>query len=129
MTNTKIQQLIGIMVLAAGWGWFGSNFTPSDAPWWNYLLHTIPLLILLILSLSFFQKGNGLGLSIFATISFIALLVGIIMGITIPDNAYGIQSIGDWEAAIIIILGSLTWLTTLISGQRSGAVARTVSKD
>jgi uncharacterized membrane protein len=129
MTNTKIQQLTGIMVLAAGWGWFGSNFTPSDAPWWNYLLHTIPFLILLIISLRFFQKGNGLGLSIFATISFIAFLVGIIMGITIPENAYGIQSIGDWGAAIIIMLGSLIWLTTLIPGLRGEAEARTVSKE
>ena len=130
MTNTKIQQLTGIMVLAAGWGWFGSNFTPPDSPWWNYLLHTIPFLILLILSLRFFQKGNGLGLSIFATISFIGLLVGIIMGATIPgDNAYGVKSIGDWVPAIIIILGSLIWLTTLIPGLRGEAGARTVSKD
>lgn len=130
MTNTKIQQLTGIVFLAAGWGWFGGNFTPPDSPWWNYLLHTIPFLILLALSLRFFQKSNGLGLTIFASISFIGLLVGIIMGATIPgENAYGIKSIGDWVPAIIIMLGSLIWLTTLIPVNRGEAVARTVSKD
>ncbi|MBA2396044.1 MAG: hypothetical protein H0V70_25240 [Ktedonobacteraceae bacterium] len=118
------------MFLAAGWGWFGSNFTPPDSPWWNYLLHTIPFLILLLLSLRFFQKSNGLGLSIFAGVSFIGLLVGIIMGAIIPgDNAYGIKSIGDWVPTIIIMLGSLVWLTTLIPTHKSEEVARTAGKD
>ena len=141
MTNTRIRQIAGIILLAAGWGWAGANFTPADSPWWNYLLHTIPILILLVLSLGFFRardahqsaRPNGgwanIGLSIFAGISFIGYIAGIILGASNPNSAYGISTTGDWFAAVILILGGLVWLTTLIPVRRSNSEVRTASNE
>ncbi len=138
MANTKMRQITGIVLLAAGLGWAGANFTPSDATWWNYLLHTIPFLLLLVLSLGFFgaadapqrDRSNGnwakVALSIFAGFTFIALVVGMILGATNPDpNAYGIKTLADFVPAIIIMLGGLVWLTTLIPFHRGNAEAST----
>jgi predicted acyltransferase len=140
MANTKMRQITGIVLLAAGLGWAGANFTPSDATWWNYFLHTIPFLILLVLSLGFFHvadapqrdRSNGnwakVALSIFAAFTFTALFVGMILGATNSDpNAYGIKTLADFVPAIIIMLGSLVWLTTLIPSHRGNAEASTVS--
>ena len=130
MTNTRMRQIAGIVLLAAGWGWAGANFTPADSPWWNYLLHTIPILILLVLSLGFFRvsgdheraRSNGgwasVGLSIFAAISFIGYIVGTILGSTNLNSQYSISTIGDWVAAVILIVGGFVWLTTLIPDRR-----------
>lgn len=140
MTGTRIQQMIGIVLLAAGWGWAGSNFTPGDVPWWNVALHAIPVLILLLLSLGFFSAENArqrgeahsnwasIGLSIVAAISLIGFVAGIIMGVTNPAGAYGISTPGDWVAAVMLILGGLGWLTALIPARRGSVMSRSASK-
>ena len=141
MTNTRIRQIAGIILLTAGWGWAGANFTPSDAPWWNYLLHTIPILLLLVLSLGFFRvpgaqqrgRSNGgwvnIGMSIFAAISFVGYIAGIILGASNPGSAYSISTTGDWFAAVILILGGLVWLTTLIPARWNNAEVTTASNE
>lgn len=140
MRNTRTRQIAGIILLAAGWGWAGANFTPSDSLWWNYLLHAIPILLLLVFSLGFFSVSddheragsNGswakIGLSIFAAISFFGFIAGIILGVSNPNSAYGISTVGDWVAAVILILGGLVWLTTLISVRRDNAEIRTAHR-
>ncbi len=139
MTNSRMRQNTGIILLAAGLGWSGANFTPSDAAWWNYLLHTIPFLILLVLSLGFFRasdtprstRSNGgwaIGLSIFAGFTFISLVVGMVLGATNPDpNAYGIKTLADFVPAIIVMLGGFVWLTTLIPVRRGNSEVRTAN--
>jgi hypothetical protein len=140
MANTRMRQITGIVLLAAGLGWVGANFTPSDATWWNYLLHTIPFLLLLVLSLGFFhatdashrrQSKSGWAnvcLNFFAGFTFIALTVGMILGATNSDpNAYGIKTLADFVPSIIIMLGGLVWLTTLIPSHRGNAEASTAS--
>ncbi|MHB8600086.1 MAG: hypothetical protein ACYDER_25150 [Ktedonobacteraceae bacterium] len=139
MMNTRMRQITGIVLLAAGLGWSGANFTPADAPWWNFLLHTIPFLLLLVLSLGFFRAADApqcehsggnwakVALSIFAAFTFTALIVGMILGATNPDpNAYGIKTLADFVPAIIIMPGGLVWLTTLLPFHRSNAEASTV---
>ena len=140
MTNTRMRQIAGIILLAAGWGWAGANFTPADSPWWNYLLHTIPILILLVMSLGFFRvsdthqhtRSNGgwasIGLNIFAAISFIGFIVGIILGSTNLNSQYSISTTGDWFAAVTVILGGLLWLTTLIPVHRDNAEIRIANR-
>jgi predicted acyltransferase len=140
MTNTRTRQIMGITLLAAGWGWAGVNFTPPDSLWWNYLLHAIPILLLLVFSLGFFSVADGheragsnagwasIGLNIFAGISFFGFIAGIILGISNPHSAYGISTIGDWVAAVILILGGLLWLTTLIPVRRDNAEIRTANR-
>lgn len=135
-----MRQFTGILVLAAGWGWFGANFTPGGSDWWNYLLHAIPFLILLVLSLRFLYvtdthneaRTNGgkaaIGLSIFAAFSFALFVMGIISGIINPaPDSYGILTVADYVPAIMIMLGALVWFTTLIPTHRGNAEARTVS--
>jgi hypothetical protein len=140
MANTRTRQIIGIILMAAGWGWAGANFTPSDSQWWNYLLHAIPILLLLVLSLGFFSvsgdheraRTNGglanVGLSIFAGISFIGYIVGIILGVINPSSQYGISTTGDWFVAVMLILGGFVWLTTLVPVHRDNAEIRTANR-
>ncbi|HJT55609.1 MAG TPA: hypothetical protein VJ761_03870, partial [Ktedonobacteraceae bacterium] len=133
MANTRTRQIAGIILLVAGWGWAGANFTPSDSTWWNYLLHAVPVLLLLVFSLGFFSTPDdheravshsgwaSIGLGIFAGISFLGFIVGIILGVVNPNGAYGISTGGDWVAAVILILGGFVWLTTLLPIRRSDA--------
>ena len=140
MTNTSMRQVTGIILLAAGLGWAGGNFTPANSPLWNYLLHTIPFLLVLVLSLGFFGVFNApqhegshsswakIGLSIFACFSSTGLIIGIVLGATNPDpNAYGIKTLADWVPTVIVILGGLVWLTTLLPTRRSNAETRTAN--
>lgn len=139
MSNKRMQQCTGIVVLAAGLGWAGSNFTPADAPWWNYLLHTIPFLILLVLSLGFFRAADAsrhgnrggwanTGLNIFAAITAIVIIAGIVMGAINPDpNGYGISTVGDFVPAILVLLGGLVWLTTLLPTHKGKTEAEMAS--
>ena len=120
---------MGIVLLAAGLGWAGSNFTPAAAPWWNYLLHVIPFLILLVLSFGYFsatenhEGWTNTALSIFAAVTAIGMIAGIVMGATNPDpNAYGIRTIGDFIPALLILLGDLT---TLLPTRKGKIAART----
>ncbi len=113
--------------MAGGWGWAGANFAPAGSTWWNYLLHTFPILIVLVFSLGLFSvvgdseqaSSNGgwsaIGLDIFAGISLLGLTVGIIFGAINPNGAFGIATFGDWVAAVVLILGDLLWLTAQIS--------------
>lgn len=125
-------------MLAAGWGWFAANFTPAGSDWWNYLLHAIPFLLLLVLSLRFLHasdahqyagKSGGktsIGLTIFACFSFALFTVGIISGIINPaPDSYGILTVADFFPAIIVMLGGLVWLTTLIPTHQGNAEAST----
>ena len=146
MTNTEKVisrlQVAAIILMAAGWGWIGGNFTPSDAPLWNFLLHTIPILLLLVLSLGFFRVPDAhqrarshagwatVGISIFAGIAIIGQIVGIILGASNPDpNAFGVKTLADWVPSVIVMLGSLVWLATLIPALRGNAEARTASNN
>lgn len=128
-TRASIQQIAGIVLLAAGWGWVGGNFTPSNAPLWNFLLHCISIVILLILSIGFFrapaqvegsQRGWIIGLHVFSVITLIALIVLIILGQNNPDpNAVGVKTLADWVPTTIVGLGAIVWLTTLLPVGRS----------
>ncbi|MGH2514961.1 MAG: hypothetical protein ACRDHP_04835 [Ktedonobacterales bacterium] len=125
LSTVPARQVAGIVLLAAGWGWAMGNFSPPDASLVNELFHTIPVLLVLILSLGFFRaaldgtRTHGgwarIGLNIFAAISSLGFIAGTILGVinTNPD-AYGIQTVADRVPAAIIILGGLVWLTTLV---------------
>src|SRR5260370_37293274 len=72
-------QITAIILLSAGWGWAGGNFS-AGLPLWNVLLHCIPILLLLVMSLQIFRvrcaqhgvtskaSGAKLGLSILPTL-------------------------------------------------------------
>ena len=142
MTNTeKITsklQIAAAMLMTAGWGWSGGNFTPQDAPLWNYLAHCLPIALLLVLGLQLFRvrgtyqgavssaRGATIGISIFAIVSIIGAIVMVVLGATNPDpNSVGIHSFADWFATILLNIGAFLWLATLIPTRRASAEART----
>lgn len=144
MTNTeKITsklQIAAVMLMTAGWGWSGGNFTPQDAPIWNYLAHCIPIALLLVLGLQLFRvrgtyqdtesnaRGATIGISIFAVISIIGAIVMVVLGATNPDpNSVGVHSFADWFAVILLNIGTFMWLVTLIPVRRASAEARAAS--
>ena len=141
MTNTeKITaklQIAAVMLMTAGWGWSGGNFTPQDAPIWNYLAHCIPIVLLLVLGLQLFRvrgtyhgaessaRGATIGISIFAVISIIGAIVMVVLGATNPDpNSVGVHSFADWFATILLNMGTFLWLATLIPARRASAEAK-----
>jgi hypothetical protein len=131
MTNTENitskLQITAIIIMATGWGWNAGNFTPPDASFLNYLLHGIPILLLLVLSLPMLRvRGTyqqpeskagwtAVGMSVFAIATIIAYAVMIVLGASNPDpNAFGVKTLADWFPTTINIAGSLLWLMTLI---------------
>lgn len=119
------RQVAGIVLLASGWGWAMGNFSPPDASLVNELFHTIPVLLVLALSLGFFRTAlddprthggwASIGLNIFAAISSLGFIAGTILGaINTNPDVYGIQTVADRVPAVIVILGGLVWLTTLV---------------
>ncbi|HKF38294.1 MAG TPA: hypothetical protein VKB35_15465 [Ktedonobacteraceae bacterium] len=144
MTNTERVisrlQVAAIILMAAGFGWAGGNFTPSDAPFWNPLLHTIPIVLILIFGLPMLRmRGThqyieshagwaNVGMSVFAVIAIAFVIVAVVLGATNPNpNAFGVKTVEDWFPAVIIIVGSLLWLRTLIPASLRNAEARAAS--
>ncbi len=123
MTNTeKITsklQIAAVMLMTAGWGWSGGNFTPQDAPIWNYLAHCVPIALLLVLGLQLFRVRGT------AAISIIGAIVMVVLGATNPDpNSVGVHSFADWFATILLNIGTFLWLGTLIPARRASAEAK-----
>ncbi len=141
MTKTQqsifSRQVAAVLIMAIGWGWIDGNFVP-DGPvyFYNALLHCIPLVILLVLGLRFFRfTGQELpgqrntGLTIFAVVSLISLVVMIILGASNPDpNAVGVKTLPDWFPTVLLAIGSLTWLTTLLPGSQRNAKASSIQE-
>jgi surface polysaccharide O-acyltransferase-like enzyme len=126
--NVFSAKVAAIFIMAVGWGWIDGNFVPDDTTYlYNALIHCIPLIILLILTLRFFRlSGNGgmgrsnRGLTIFAITTLIALIVLIGLGASNPDpNAVGVKTLPDWFPTIIQASGCLLWLVTQILSRRS----------
>ncbi|HCI80490.1 MAG TPA: hypothetical protein DHW02_12460 [Ktedonobacter sp.] len=133
-TNTASKlQIAAILLLFAGWGWTGGNFTPSDAPFINPLLHCIPLVLLMLFSLPILQlrgtlKGTRpntkwafIGISILAVIGIIGTTVLVFLGASNPDpNAVGVKTLEDWFPTVMMYAGNLLWLgTVMFSRQHS----------
>jgi hypothetical protein len=117
------QRVAAIVVMAAGWGWVDGNFVPNDARYFpNALIHCIPIVLLIVLSLRFWQANDGrpsveagTGMSIFAGASLLATFVLIIFGMTNADpNSVGVHNLADWFPAILLDIGTLPWLTSLL---------------
>ncbi len=124
------RKVAAILIMAMGWGWIDGNFVPDDRVYfYNALIHCIPLVILLVLGLRFFRlTGEELpgqrntGLTIFAVVSLIGLVVMIVLGASNSDpNAVGVKTLPDWFPTVILAIGSLLWLSTLLPGQQKTA--------
>ncbi len=129
-THTTIskRQVAGILLMAAGWGWIGGNFVPDNSVYlYNALAHFVPILLLLGLAIQFFQgmlqgssssSGGGrasIGLTLFAVVSLLGTVVLIVLGLSNSDpDAIGVKTLPDWVPTIILITGTVLWLTSLV---------------
>ena len=129
-------QIAAIVLMISGSGWNGGNFTPVDAPWWNYFLHFVPTLIMLVLCIAFFQRSGArtrygwstIGISILAVISLIGTIVMIILGVVNPDpNSVGVHNFADWVPVVIGNAGVFLWLATFVLAHLSNTQARATS--
>ena len=130
-------QIVAILLLFTGWGWTGGNFTPGDAPFINPLLHCIPLVLLMILSLPMLRlrglsqsaesdkKWNIVGISVLAIAGILSTIIMISLGATNPDpNAVGVKSLEDWFPVVIICTGNFLWLGTLLFSRQHNSAMR-----
>jgi hypothetical protein len=117
------QGVAAMVVMAAGWGWVDGNFVPNDARYLpNALIHCIPIVLMIVLSLRLWHASNGrpstgagTGVSIFAGASLLATVALIILGMTNSDpNSVGVHNLADWFPALLLGVGSLLWLTSLL---------------
>jgi len=124
---TSTLQIAAILILFAGWGWSGGNFTPSDAPLFNPLLHCIPLVLLIIMSLPILRlrnvpqsaesniRWNIIGINILAIVGIIGTTALVILGAANPDpNAVGVKTLEDWFPTVMMYAGNFLWLGTLL---------------
>ncbi|HEV2582657.1 MAG TPA: hypothetical protein VGT44_17500 [Ktedonobacteraceae bacterium] len=116
-------QVVAFLLSTAGWGWAAGNFTPSGAPFINPLLHTIPVVLLLIQGLLFFRapgegrptRGAIVFISVMVLLNIVTVAVLIVLGATNPDpNAVGVKTLEDWFPTVIMLMGDFLWLATLI---------------
>jgi uncharacterized protein YhhL (DUF1145 family) len=137
---TSKLKVAAVVLMAAGWGWIGGNFTPVGASIGNYLLHCISIVLLLIMSMQMFRLAGShqraeahtgwvnIAMSIFAVVSIIGCIVLITLGIVNPDpNSVGVHNFADWFPTIILNMGTFLWLATMIPVRRGTAEVRTVS--
>ena len=142
--NNAISKLkvTAVVLMAAGWGWIGGNFTPVGAPIWNYLLHCISIVLLLIMSVQMLRVSDSrqqteartgwvnVAISIFAVVSIIGCIVLITLGMTDPDpNSVGVHNFADWFPTIILNMGTFLWLATLIPAPRRHTDANVASSN
>ncbi len=131
MTNTitvvSKLKIVAVVLMAAGWGWIGGNFTPLGASIWNYLAHCISIVLLLIISMQMFRMSDSrqqpaahsgrvnIAMSIFAIVSIIGCIVLVTLGIINPDpNSVGVHNFADWFPTIILNMGTFLWLATML---------------
>ncbi len=136
-TITSKLQIAAIVLMLAGSGWSGGNFTPQGAPLWNYLLHCVSIILLLFLCTQLFgirdmslQAATHIGrikagVSILAIVGIIGCIIMIVLGATNPDpNAVGVKNFADWFPTIMLSIGNFLWLATVLFAQRGQAQAR-----
>lgn len=123
-------EVTAIILMAAGWGWICGNFVQPVTYTFGIvadILHVLPLVALLLLSIAFFRtsntlpqtitpsKGARMGISILAIFSILALVAFIILGVINPDpNSVGVHSFEDWMPVIVLGAGTLLWLAALV---------------
>ncbi len=135
-TITSKLQIVAVVLMFAGSGWSGGNFTPQDAPLWNYLLHCVSIVLLLLLCTQLFGiRDTSLkaathigrikaGVSILAIVGIIGCIVMIILGASNADpNAVGVKTFADWFPTIMLSIGNFLWLGTVLFAHRGQTYA------
>jgi hypothetical protein len=131
-SNLKLR-VAAIVLMAAGWGWISGNFVQPVTYTFGIIadiLHVLPLVALLLLSMAFFRTSDTLPGTVTTSkgarmgISIIALVAFIILGALNPDpNSVGVHSFEDWMPVIVLGAGTLLWLVALVPLRRGTKTA------
>ena len=113
--------------MAAGYGWAGGHFIPTDAPLWAYVFQFAMLLILFLLATGYFKciarpitspgrmKRYRTGLTIYAGLTLLINIANIVRGF-VSDSHYGSKnSFADLVPIVLILAGDILWLLPIIS--------------
>ncbi|HEY2582415.1 MAG TPA: hypothetical protein VGI43_11445 [Mucilaginibacter sp.] len=117
-------KVTAIILVAAGYGWAGGHFIPQDSQLFVYFFQFIILLILLILSIGFFNpqvvggqvrphsRWGIIGLNVFTAITLVINIANIIHGFNnTGHDAFGSHNtLADLVPMGIIMIGDIVWL-------------------
>src|SRR5579872_5285796 len=112
-----------ILLIAAGYGWAGGHFIPTDSPLVAYSFQFVIIIFLLIFGVGFLglpdtrMKGHWSirGLSVFSVVSLLLNILNIIRGTLKSGNfTYGSHNtFADLVPITLILFGAVMWLSVL----------------
>lgn len=111
--------MAAIVIMAAGFGWVGGNFsTATDAPavkvaiTLGHLVFPVALAVLAgLLIANPHAPGAGRAVTIVAWLSVLFVAVSTGYALANPDpNAFGPHNFTDYTAVVILLVGALLWL-------------------
>jgi len=119
-----------IILIAAGYGWAGGHYIPSDSNVLAYLFQFIIIGVLLLLGINYFiqsviegQKRTraARGLSIFSVFSFLINILNIVHGAFNKDpHSFGSHNtFSDLVPIVILLLGAGLWIVTIMPFRRN----------
>jgi predicted acyltransferase len=128
-TSFKIRSA-AIVLIAAGYGWAGGHYIPSNSNMFAYLFQCIILGVLLLLAIKFFSlaeteryKRNWAtnGLSFFSVLFLLINILNIVHGFFNTDiHSFGSHNtLADLVPIAIILTGSALWITTILPFKRT----------
>lgn len=130
------QRITAIFLMIAGFGWIAGNFVQPDKPLnvhvYTALIHALPAALAILFAVPLVRRHDGgprwalRGITVLAALYTVGLAVIGAYSIGNPDpNAFGIHSLGDGEAAAVLLAGNLLWLGSLVPLRaRSGVTTR-----
>lgn len=135
MTHHNTRQITGVTVSVAGRAWAAGVFAVGN-PWWTALVLSLPVLLVIGLSLGFFHDsdprvmgsrgGWAIALHLYCAISLVLAVASIVAGQTgVGSQFFGVKSGVEIVPTVIIGLGAIIWLTTLPALTKVGRSAET----
>lgn len=114
-----------IILIAAGYGWAGGHYIPSNSDLVAYLFQFIILGVLLVAGIAFFNTDDTVGrnrkravttLGILSVVFFIINILNIVHGFfnTDPKSFGSHNNFADLVPIALILLGSGLWIVTIL---------------
>jgi hypothetical protein len=119
-----------IVLMAAGYGWAGGHYIPSNSNILAYLFQLVILGILLLFGIKFFslaetekhkRSWSVNGLSILSVLFFFINVLNIVHGFfnTDPHSFGSHNTFADLVPIVIILIGAGLWIVTILPFKKS----------
>ena len=116
-------EVLGLLMMVAGWGWNGGTFTHPDLPLSTQVrvtaMHYLPCGLLIALGAVVLSGQSPswarIGISVVAGLGVAALAIILPIGISNPDpNSFGPHNFADYVPVVLILTGVATWFAALL---------------